>query len=127
MIISTTNLNYYIKFCDVIFYIMNSDRKQVLNKLLEILNLKNSYDMVYLDELEKDLNKQKQILDLVDDVKKYFSYSNWEFFENKKDIKHPYLSLAKSIVADMGLELRQVNAHDTITRKIVRKGYSILF
>lgn len=77
------------------------ERQELLNKLLKILGISETNKVFYVDDLDKDDAKQKQILDLVEDVKQYFTYGKWVYF-TKDNVPEPCLSLAKSILKDMG-------------------------
>lgn len=78
-----------------------NERQDVLNRLYTILGITETNKIFYLDELEKDVNKQNQIIALVPDVKKYFAYGMWSYFAKPQLTDKRYLSLAKSIIKDM--------------------------
>ncbi len=101
------------------------ERKEVLDKLLKILNVNKENTIFYINDLQNDENKQKQILDLESDVKKYFSCGKWLYFA-KKDIPNPYLSLLKSLLKDMKINTSMIYYKDTTNKVITKKGLKIL-
>lgn len=92
-----------------------NERKVVLNKLLKILDINETNIIFYVDDLKKNEDKQKQILDLVDDVKQYFVCGKWVYFA-KKNVPESYLSLAKSILKDMNYNLSSFYPKDNNTK-----------
>lgn len=85
------------------------ERKQVLQKLLDILGITDTNKMFSLKELDSNQQKQNDILALESDIKKYFNYGNWTCF--KKPCKRRFLSLAKYVMKDCNIELSQVSAY----------------
>ena len=82
-----------------------NERKELTKKLLQALKVTNEnkiFDSMILDD-DKDFHKF--IMDIADDIKKYFNVGKWSYFINngyKK--KKPYISLTKSIFKDMKIE-----------------------
>ena len=59
-----------------------------------------------LKKLDEDENKQKSIIELENDIKKYFVCSRWTYFSNKKrEFKRNYLSLIKAIMKDLDVKM----------------------
>jgi hypothetical protein len=56
------------------------ERLVVLQKMFTILEITSDYKMFSLKKLDEDKERQKQILDLVEDIKKFFISSKWTFF-----------------------------------------------
>jgi hypothetical protein len=48
-----------------------TERKEVIDKLFVILNI-NDNNTFYLHDIDNNINKQEEIMNLVHDVKKYF-------------------------------------------------------
>jgi hypothetical protein len=80
------------------------ERKQVLQKMLDILGITDTNKMFSLKELDANEQKQNDILALEPDIKKYFFYSNWTCF--KKPCKRRYLSFIKYVMKDMNINLK---------------------
>lgn len=82
------------------------ERKNLLNKLLEILGIDKTNNMLSLKKLDDDVDKQNRIMELETDIKKYFLCSRWTYFSNKKrEFKRVYLSLIKAIMKDMNIKI----------------------
>lgn len=100
------------------------ERKQLLNKILKILNITKENNTFFINELEKDDAKKQQILELVDDIKKYFSCCSWVYF-SKTHVPHPLTSLIKSILKDMNVKSNSVSIRDNATNRVDKKGHKI--
>ena len=92
-------------------------RNDVLMRLFNILNVEPDNNAFFnLDDMNDDI--QNEILELADDVKRYFIYSNWPYF--KKGIENKtYLSLMKSILKDMGYSMKK--CHNYVTKKGIKE------
>jgi hypothetical protein len=83
-----------------------NERTEVLHKIYSILGISENNKMISLKQLDEDENKQKSILDLEADIKKYFVCSRWTYFSNRKrEFKRSYLSLIKAIMRDMKVKM----------------------
>lgn len=80
-----------------------NERKEVFDRLLVILGI-NEENTFYLHDIDNNINKQKEIMNLVPDVKKYFICSTWTCFA-KNDVKRFYLSLIKYLMKDMNYNM----------------------
>lgn len=82
------------------------ERKQLLQKILNILEINENNKMLSQKKLDEETNKHTQIIALVDDIKKYFTYSRWTYFSNKKrEFKRDYLSLVRAIFKEMNVKM----------------------
>ncbi len=91
------------------------ERQELLQKMLNILGITEENKMFSLKKLDEDPEKQKQILDLVEDIKKYFICSKWTFFDHKeREIKRNYLSLIKAVFRDMKVKMYSTFVHKKI-------------
>ena len=104
------------------------ERQELLQKMFDILGITDDNKMFSLKKLDENEEKQKQILDLVDDIKKYFVCSKWTFFNHKdRQIKREFLSLIKSIFRDMNVKMVSSFLHiPTIDNKVKCETYYIL-
>jgi hypothetical protein len=83
-----------------------SERQSLVNKMLKILEINETNNILSLKKLDEDQQKQQQIINLIDDIKQYFICSSWTFFSNKKrKIKRLYLSLIKSVMKEMNVQM----------------------
>jgi len=79
-------------------------KKERLDILLKI------YTIIGLNETNKkfttlDINeiKQNQIMELVPEITKYFRVSSWSYFNKKKIIDKPHLSIIRCIFREMNI------------------------
>jgi hypothetical protein len=73
------------------------ERQEVLDKLIAIVG-------IHFYSHEIDEKKQKQILELDEDIKKYFSVSNWSCYKPKLELHKRPLSMVRSLLHDMNIE-----------------------
>jgi hypothetical protein len=96
-----------------------NERQEVLNKLLNILEINEKNKILTLKSLDENEEKQQQILALVEDIKKFFNYSRWTFFNNKsRECKRDYLSLTKAIMKEMNVKMKSSTMLTKIDDKI---------
>lgn len=100
------------------------EQKKIINKMFQILNLDDHAFILY--ELDNDNNKKTNILELVTDVKKYFSSSCCRGINNKQ-CKRPYLSVIKFLIKKNGNELISIDHQYKNNDNIIRtKKYKII-
>ena len=80
----------------------DNERKEILNKIFNILEINEKNNTFLLHELDTNIDKQNKILELESDIKKYFICGNWTCFVHN-DVKRKSLSLIKYLIKDMGL------------------------
>lgn len=76
----------------------------IKNTLCEILKINNETNYFYLYDIDNDVNMQQNIINLKDDIKKYFSCSQWTCFK-EKNIKREYLTIIKCVFKYTGITL----------------------
>lgn len=76
--------------------VYKNEQLYLSHKIIEILNL-NKNNQILLYDLDNDKNKQQQILDLVPELRKYFSFRNMVGVENPEKLKRPYMSIIRHI------------------------------
>jgi len=81
-----------------------SERKVVLDKMFQILNINENNNIFSLHKMDDDQEKQTAIINLEDDIKKYFLCGEWSCFKKKDITKRRWLSLIKYVVKDMGYQ-----------------------
>lgn len=97
-----------------------ADQLLVVEKLNQILGINESNNKFILEELNSDEEKQKKIIGLEEDVKKYFLYGNWGYF--KKLVANESMSLVRSIYKNTGYEMQYKKR---IINGIMKTEYSI--
>ena len=74
-----------------------NEREKICNKLIEILQLDENNNFLLYD-LEEDNNKQQNILEMKEEIKKYFAVSCISSFKPNFKCKRPYLNIVRSIL-----------------------------
>ena len=83
-----------------------NERKDILQKIFNILEISDNNKTFSLKKLDEDENKQNSIIELENDIKKYFLCSRWTYFSNKnREFKRSYLSLIKAIMKDLNIKI----------------------
>ena len=85
----------------------DNERKELLNKLLVILNINDNNNMFSLHKIDEDATIQQNILGLEPEIKKYFVCSEWSCFKRKDKINRRWLSFIKYILKDMNIKLEK--------------------
>ena len=79
------------------------EQEEIVKRLNTILGLNEKNNKFILEDLKNDQEKQKQILELEEDVKKCFAYNRWAYF--KVGIKNEAISLMRSIYKSSGYDV----------------------
>lgn len=74
-----------------------NEREEICNKIITILNLKEDNTFL-LCELDEDIEKQNKILEMKEDIQKYFACSTISSFKPNFNCKRPYLNIIRSIL-----------------------------
>jgi len=74
-----------------------NEREEICNKIITILELKEDNTFL-LYELDDDIEKQNKILELKEEIQKYFACSTISSFKPNFDCKRPYLNIIRSIL-----------------------------
>lgn len=101
----------------------NNQQSEIVDKLINILQLdKNNTTTLY--ELDTNINKQEEIIKLIPEIKKYFSYACMKGVREPEKVKRSYLSIIRHITKlkyDMLIcDLRTtVNNNEIRTKKYI--------
>lgn len=104
----------------------DKERREVLNKLYNILGINDNNNMIFIYDLDNDTNKQNQIIALQDDIKEYFSCGAWTFF-TKENVKRPYLCIIRSLLKDMKIKFEIINKTIERNNKKIRTNGIAIF
>jgi hypothetical protein len=78
-----------------------NEREEICVKILNILNLGEDKSFL-LCELDGDIEKQNAILDMKDEIQKYFACSTISSFKPNFECKRPYLNIIRGILRKQG-------------------------
>jgi hypothetical protein len=73
-----------------------TEREDICNKILNILELNNGTFLLY--DLDNDIEKQNKLLDMKEEIQKYFACSTISSFKPNFECKRPYLNIIRSIL-----------------------------
>ena len=72
------------------------EQEEIIGKLISVLEL-DEENSIILYELDKDYDKQRNIMNLIPEIKQYFTTKNISGI-NKKKCKRPYMSIIRCLV-----------------------------
>ena len=72
------------------------EQDEILQKIINIIDL-DKENSITLYELDNNTEKQNKIIDLIPNIRKYFSYACMKGVRNPEQCKRPYLSIIKHI------------------------------
>jgi hypothetical protein len=84
------------------------EREDICKNIIDILKLDANNSFI-LCELEKDTEKQTAILNMKDEIKKYFACSEISSFKPNFECKRPYLNIARGILRKQGYTFENHN------------------
>ena len=73
------------------------EQEEIVNKIVKILDLENKTEYT-LYELDKNEEIQKQIMELIPDIRKYYSFNGIKAVGEPNKIKRPWLSIIKHLI-----------------------------
>ena len=75
------------------------EQEHVIEKIIKILNLENN-SIIQLCDLDNDLDKQNKIMELIPEIRKWFSFNGIKAVGNPDKIKRPWLSVIKHLTKE---------------------------
>lgn len=72
------------------------EQEEIVNKIIDILEITDGYIIKY--ELDNDEEKHKKIIELVPDIKKYFTYNNIGGLKQPEKLKKPWISIIRQVL-----------------------------
>jgi len=82
----------------------DSERKEILNKILEILEINEFNKSFLLQDMDDLLEKQQLIYDLEPDIKKYFLTSKWSCFFKSNEQQRKWYNIIKTVFKDLDID-----------------------
>ena len=77
------------------------ERETICNELIRILELDGN-DTILLADLEKDIDKQTKILNMKNEIQKYFAVSCLAPYKPNMPCKRPYINILRGILRKQG-------------------------
>jgi hypothetical protein len=73
------------------------EQEEIVDKIITILDLENKTEYT-LYELDKNEEIQKQIMELIPEIRKYYSFNGIKAVGEPNKIKRPWLSIIKHLI-----------------------------
>ena len=73
------------------------EQEEIVDKIITILDLENKTEYT-LYELDKNGEIQKQIMELIPEIRKYYAFNNMKAVGEPNKIKRPWLSIIKHLI-----------------------------
>jgi hypothetical protein len=73
------------------------EQEDIVDKIITILNLENKTEYT-LYELDKNEEIQKKIMELIPEIRKYYSFNGIKAVGEPNKIKRPWLSIIKHLI-----------------------------
>ena len=73
------------------------EQEEIVNKIITILDLENKTEYT-LYELDKNKEIQKKIMELIPEIRKYYSFNGMKAVGEPNKIKRPWLSIIKHLI-----------------------------
>ena len=103
-----------------------NEQINIKNKLCNILKINHEMNYFYLHDIENDNDMQQQIINLKDEIKKYFLCGQWTCFKDKH-VKREYLTIARFIFKNTGSEIVSTcSVIDRNNKKIQTQKYIVI-
>ena len=100
------------------------EQDELVNKIINILELDNQNSII-LYNLDNDQNKKNKILELIPEIRKYYSFSTIIGASEPTKAKRPYLSIIKQItkskykINSYDYRIKQEDKEDIRTKKYI--------
>jgi hypothetical protein len=91
------NWTLYPKRSDEIAELYKKEQDGIIDKIISILDLENK-NTYTLYELDKNEELQKQIMELIPEIRKWFAFNNMKAVGEPERIKRPWLSIVKNLL-----------------------------
>lgn len=72
------------------------EQEEIVDKIISILDLENN-NIINLCDLDNEYDKQKQIMELIPEIRKWFSFNNMKAVGEPSKRKRPWLCIIKQL------------------------------
>ncbi len=106
------------------YLLYQKEQSDIINKIITILELDNENSII-LYHLDNDINKQNKILNLIPEIRKYFSFSTIIGASEPDKSKRPYLSIIRQLTKhkyklnSYDFRIKQIGKNDIRTKKYI--------
>ena len=75
------------------------EQEEIVDKIIKILDLENN-NIINLCDLDNEYDKQQQIMELIPEIRKYYSFNGIKAVGEPSKIKRPWLSIIKHLTKE---------------------------
>ena len=93
------------------------EQEEIVDKIITILDLENKTEYT-LYELDKNGEIQKQIMELIPEIRKYYAFNNMKAVGEPNKRKRPWLSIIKNL-------LKQRYKFESVDYRMIENGVEI--
>ncbi len=93
------------------------EQEEIVDKIITILDLENKTEYT-LYELDKNEEIQKQIMELIPEIRKYYAFNNMKAVGEPNKRKRPWLSIIKIL-------LKQRYKFESVDYRMIENGVEI--
>lgn len=104
--------------------LFKKERLVVVEKLNKILKIQGNKGFFCFDDLDE--NNKKEIVELEEDVRKFFVYASWGYFNDSTKGDKAVLSLIKSIYKSVGYNVELCVNHKIIDKERTTRTYTLV-
>ena len=87
-----------------------NERKMVAFKILNLLGVTKDNNIFKLNDKTTDM--QESILNLEDEVKKYFNAGGWNIYKKGIEVEKAFISVTKHVMKEVGIKVVHSQAYD---------------
>jgi hypothetical protein len=91
------------------------EREEILQEVFRILEVDENNNKFFLDDLDNSLQKQNDIIGIMEPVRKYFICGKWTCFVNI-NVKRYWFSLIKYVLKEFNYKLESHKTSKTIEK-----------
>ena len=78
-----------------------NERLDIAKKILKIIKITKDNKTIILNNF--NLEQQQEILDLENEIRKYFNAGNWTVFKKGVEVEKCYLSIIRNVMREVGI------------------------
>ena len=73
------------------------EQNEIIDKIIQIIGISETKNTITLYDIDNNETMKQQLMDLIPEIRKWFSFSNIKPISNPDNSKRPYLSVIKQI------------------------------
>ena len=86
-----------------------NERKNIVKDIIKTIGVTRENNTMIVKNMRTTI--QQTILDMEDNIRKYFNAGGWHVFKKGVEVERPFLSIIKKVMNEMGIELIHFHKH----------------